>query len=207
MNLRFKIRRILFTALLPLIATSGLGQKPQNVFKWFGFEDTDSFRLTRPLRFYEILCSKTGEHKFSSSFGMIRDKGLQIEILLYGGVDNKTKRQLRNYSGEDGIRTMYESPAETVFFASHDNRIFWQPSDDGGIGFSPFNFPPTNKPGLKVSKIWIDSDNNIYIGTYEGDLYFIKSGGAMSAYDGELDSGRTFQGNERRKAGKTSSNF
>ena len=192
MKLFFDIRRILFTAFFLFIVIISFGQKPQSIFKWFGFEDTDSFRLTKPLRFYDILCSKTGEHKFSSTFGLIRDKGLQIELLLYAGSDNETKRQLRNYAGEDGIKSMFESPAKIVFFAAHDNRIFWQPSDDGGIGFSPFQFPPTDKPDLKVSKIWIDSESDIYIGTCDGDLYYIKRGGAMSAYDGKLDSAGNF---------------
>jgi len=194
MNLRFSIDKIGLTVLFLFNVITCLPQKVQNVFKWFGYEfETDSFRLTKPLRFYEVVCSKTGLHKFSSSFGLIRDNGVEMEILLYTGADNKTKKLTRNYLGEDGIRSICESPSKLVFFVSHDNRIFWQPSDDGGIGFTPFSFPPIDKPNLKVSKIWIDAENSIYLGTYEGDLYFIKRGGIMSPYDGELDSAGNFK--------------
>ena len=179
--------------MLLFFVITGLGQKPLNVFRRFGYAEDDSFRLTKPLRFYEILCSKTGQHKFTSSFGLVRDKGMQIEIIFYTWGDDKTKKLSRNYAGEDSIISMHESTGNIVFFASHDSRIYWQPGDDGGTGFTPFNFPPTNKPNLKVSKIWIDTESNIYIGTYEDNLYFIARGATMSAYDGVLDSAGNFR--------------
>jgi hypothetical protein len=144
-------------------AITVLGQKPLNVFRQFGNAELDSFRLTRPLRFYEILCSKTGQHKFTSSFGLVRDKGMQIEIIFYTWGDDKTKKLSRNYAGEDSIISMHESTGNIVFFASHDSRIYWQPGDDGGTGFTPFNFPPINKPNLKVSKIWIDTETYLKV--------------------------------------------
>ena len=102
MNPHLNINKIGLTLLLLLFVITGLAQKPLNVFRWFGYADVDSFRLTRPLRFYEILCSKTGQHKFTSSFGLIRDKGMQIEIIFYTWGDDKTKKLSRNYAGRQG---------------------------------------------------------------------------------------------------------
>src|SRR5688500_10862763 len=155
MNPHLNINKIGLTLLLLFFVINVLGQKHFNVFRWFGYADVDSFMFTTPLRFYEILCSKTGQHKFTSSFGLIRDKGMQIEIIFYTWGDDKTKKLTRNHVGEDSIRSMFESPGKIVFFATHDSRIFWQPGDDGGAGFSPFNFPPINKSYLMVSKFLI----------------------------------------------------
>src|SRR5687767_4491613 len=189
------LRIILFCVSLVfflLIASFGFGQKTPTVFEWFNFGESDSFRLTKPLRFYEILCSKTGLHRFSSSFGLIRDKGMDMEVIFYTWSGDNSKKLSRNHIGEDSIRTMYEGSNNIVFFASHDNRLFWQPSNDGGCGFTPFNFPPPGKNHLVVSKLWIDAESNIYIGTRNDNFYFIKQGAVMSEYAGGLDSAGNF---------------
>jgi two-component sensor histidine kinase len=191
MNLSPAIYRILFGPLLLLCAVTGRGQKISNEFKFFEFAESDSFRLTKPLRFYETLCSKTGEHKFTSNYGLLRDKGTQIEMILYTG-PNENKKLSRNYIGEDGIRTMYESPGKMVYFVSHENKFFWQPSDYGGYAFAPINISSSDSVKLIISKIWIDPESNIYAGTQNDNFYFIKEGAVMTVYGGQLDSAGNF---------------
>ena len=187
MNLSLTLYRILFIFLTLLCTIIVRGQKISNKFKFFDIQEDDSFRLTKPLRFYEILCSKAGEHKFTSSYGLFRDKGTQLEIILYTGPYTENKKQSRNYLGEDSIRTMYEAPGKMVYFVSQENRIFFQPSTYGGLSFAPIVFPPSNNLRLTVSKIWIDSESNIYIGTKSDNFYFIESGAIPNIYNGELD--------------------
>jgi len=186
---RLQAKKSALTIFFLLLFILGFGQKTPSVFKWFGgSRDFDSFKLTKPLRFYEILCSKTGEHKFTSSFGLLRDKGMEIEIILYSLPGERNNKNFPpNYSGEDSVRSICEGPDKKVYFISNRNRIFWQPSDDGGYGFGPFNFPSSNNQNLVISKIWIDPESNIYLGAND-NFYFIKRGAVMSAYDGKLDS-------------------
>ncbi len=171
----------------------GFGQNGKSVFKHFDFQESDSFALTKSLRFYEVLCSRTGFHKFTSSFGLISDRGTEVEMIIYQGPDGQSKKLIRNYVGEDSIRTLCEGgPNKIVFFVSHDNKILWQFGDEGGQGFAPFRFPPKDKPHLTVTKIWVDNDGNIFIGTRSDNFYFIKNGAILSAYDGVFDSSGNF---------------
>jgi len=72
---------------------------------------------------------------------------MEIEIILYSLPGERNNKNFPpNYSGEDSVRSICEGPDKKVYFISNRNRIFWQPSDDGGmVSVLSISLPPIIK--------------------------------------------------------------
>lgn len=168
------------------------GQPSPDVFKYLSLGKEEGFSLDKPIRFREIYCSMTGLHRFSTNHGLIRDKGMEIELILFSGIDENAKKLYRNYLGEDSIRFMTETPGKQIFFITKDDEILWQPAMDGGFSFAPFVFPDQPAAKMGISSLWADRQNDIYIGTRTGKIYRVRGGAIPGSYDGRLDSNGRF---------------
>ena len=185
-----------YTAILLLAWFFGLkilnSQPAPTVFKYLSLGKEEGFSLDKPIRFREIFCSMTGLHRLSTTHGLIRDKGMEIELILFSGIDENAKKLYRNYLGEDSIRYMTETPGKQIFFVTKDDEILWQPAMDGGFNFAPFVFPEQPAVKMGISSLWADQHNDIYIGTRTGKIYRVRGGAEPGTYDGRLDSNGRF---------------
>jgi two-component sensor histidine kinase len=147
------------------------------------------------IRCYEILCTKGGSIRLTTSIGMWKLKGRQMD---WAGpptgvmTDNITgkKSYVKNFGSmaEDSIRAMAEGPDSIFFYASHDNLLTYSPiSDIPAYGWPPFVFPPKDKPFDRISSLYIDNSGDLFIGTHSDNFYWIKEGANKQSYK-NLDS-------------------
>ena len=188
--------RIQYAAILLLAWFFGLqvlyGQQAPSVFKYLALGEEEGFSPDKPLRFRDILCSRTGLHRFSSTLGLVREKGMEIELILYSGINEDTRKLSRNYLGEDSIRYLTETAGGKIFFVTKDDEILWQPSMDGGFSFAPFVFPGKPAAKMGITALGAGRQNDIYIGTAAGTIYVVRGGAEPGIIDGRLDSSGRF---------------
>ncbi len=137
------------------------------------------------VKFYEILCTKGGSAVITSSGGMWRLKGRQIDgpSVSYSGMPGI--KNFRSYQAEDSLRAMAEGPDSIFFYATYDNLLFYTPnSEQSGIGWPPFLFPPKGEKSDRISSLYIDDVGDLYIGTNEDNFYWIKEGANKKSYIG-----------------------
>ncbi len=145
------------------------------------------------VKFYEILCTKEGSVRLSSSIGLWKLKGHEINgpAIIYTGesTDNITgkKSYLKNFTNpeaEDSIRAMVEGPDSIFFYATQSNNLYYTPNGDlQGIGWPPFIFPPKGAPfNSRVSTLFIDNTGDLYIGTQDDNFYRIKEGANKESF-------------------------
>ena len=138
---------------------------------------------------YELYTTIEGVTHLTSSFGEWRIRGRHIDGPSIGtGVmyDDKGKPihqsiKMRNYTAEDSIRGMAQGPDSIFYFVAHDNFFLFRPDGKvGGWGWPPFNFPKTSN----ISKIWIDSESDLFAGTVADNFFIIKNGGKKNSWFG-----------------------
>jgi hypothetical protein len=137
------------------------------------------------VRCYELLCTKGGNAVISSSIGMWKLKGRQIDgpSVSYSGMPGI--KNFRSYQAEDSLRAMAEGPDSIFFYATHDNLLFYTyNADQGGIGWPPFLFPPKGEKTDRISSLYIDNVGDLYIGMHRDNFYWIKEGANKKSFKG-----------------------
>ncbi|HEY6977130.1 MAG TPA: histidine kinase, partial [Chitinophagaceae bacterium] len=152
------------------------------LFKQFAFDSMG-------IKLYELYTTKEGVTHVTSSIGIWKLKGHQFDGpevgtgIMYDSKGNPEHQniKMRNYLAEDSIRSMAQGPDSIFYFVAHDNFFLWRPNGEvGGWGWPPFIFPKTSP----VSKIWIDNDDNLFVGTVKDNFYFIEKGAKKSSLFG-----------------------
>ncbi len=139
-----------------------------------------------------------GTTLITSSVGLWRMYGRELtsgEVISGIILDDKGRPmykniKIRSYTAEDSIRDVVQGKDSIVYFVTHDNRFLVRPNGTvGGFAWAPFNFPKTSS----VTRIWIDSENNLFAGTKSDNFYLIKKAAQKKAlwgieFDGDKDS-------------------
>ena len=177
--------RLFFGLAFTILATVNVFAQKDPLFKKMAELD----RLG--IRFYEILCTKEGSVRLTSSIGMWQLKGHQMDgpafVINDEITDNKTGRKsfiknLRSYLAEDSVRAMTEGPDSIFFYATHDNMLFYTPNGEPGVGWPSFVFPPKGKPFDRISSLYIDNSGDLFIGTNADNFYWIKEGANKQSF-------------------------
>ena len=181
MNLKSLLKRI--SLIITCVFVYQKTNSQESLFKSFPF---DSMGIVP----YQLYTTIEGVTHMTSSIGIWKLKGHQFDgpAVSNGRLyDSKGRQQrqtvkIRNYLAEDSIRGMAQGGQDSVFyFVAHDNFFLWRPNGEfGGWGWPYFNFPKT----IPVSKIWIDDDNNLFVGTMRDNFYLIKNAAKKEAWKG-----------------------
>jgi anti-sigma regulatory factor (Ser/Thr protein kinase) len=177
------IKTILLPVLMAFFAGNSYSQSTHELFQKLPLD-------TMGVRCYEILCTKGGSVRLTTSIGMWKLKGRQMD---WSGpptgemTDNITGKKSfmkdPRSMAEDSIRAMAEGPDSIFFYASHDNLLTYSPiSDIPALGWPPFVFPPKGKPFDRVSCLYIDNSGDLFIGTHADNFYWIKEGANKQSY-------------------------
>ena len=141
--------RLFFGLAFTILATVNVFAQKDPLFKKMAELD----RLG--IRFYEILCTKEGSVRLTSSIGMWQLKGHQMDgpafVINDEITDNKTGRKsfiknLRSYLAEDSVRAMTEGP-DSIFFMLHMIICFSiRPMESQGLDGRHLFFLPRANP-------------------------------------------------------------
>lgn len=180
----YSSKHILLYVLNALIAGNMYSQAGHPLFKKIPLDSMG-------VRCYEMLCAKDGSLLLTSSIGIWRLQGREVDgpSVGYSGeiTDNATGKKnfiknFRNYNAEDSIRAMAEGLDSIFFYATHDNIISYSTDGMPGVGWPPFVFPPKGKPFDTVSSLYIDNDGDLFIGTRADNFYRIQEGANKQSY-------------------------
>ena len=163
-----------FVVLVVLIAFETDAQTEKGLFKMI---PTDAAPTTKPMRSYEVLCTKNGSIFSSSTVGLIESAGLIRFYPSYLSVDEESKNVSRSYKAEDSIKSFCEGLENSIFFVTHDNEIICFPYDRNIESWTPsFDFPDNKRSDIIISKIWADDGGNLFIGTQKNNFYVVEKG-------------------------------
>jgi len=141
------------------------------------------------IRLYEILPAKGGFMRLSTSAGIIILK--HERMLMFP--ENKTNRNIkanekainnyRDYETEDSIRAMAETQDGTFYFATNSNNIVYiENSAQRGFKYPPYVFSPKGVHFSGISKLYIDNNKDLFIGTKSDNFYYIKDGANTESF-------------------------
>jgi len=181
--------KLIITAIILFAQLETIGQK-KVVFKKVPLDSLG-------IKTYEVFPTIEGAALITSSIGLWRMKGSNLTSPEFtNGVitDEKGRPQfqnikLRSFTAEDSIRSVAQGKDSTVYFVTHDNRFLIRfNGTSGGFGWAPFNFPKARS----VTRIWIDGESNLFVGTLD-NFYFIKKAARKQSFwgvefDGDKDS-------------------
>lgn len=125
--------------------------------------------------YYELLVSKKGELLATTSFIFCTLKGDELNFFWMEKEKKYGIRHEKNIfpeSEQDTIKTFAESKNGFIFFATHDNQILYEDSSGEKCDFPPF-YNPVQARSQTISKLWVEADDNLFIGTRDAAFYFI----------------------------------
>jgi hypothetical protein len=70
----------------------------------------------KPMRYYEVLCTKKGTIFITSTYGLIVSDGYISFNPSYLTIDDDSKSISRSYKAEDSIKSFCEGAENSVFF-------------------------------------------------------------------------------------------
>lgn len=201
--MKSKICQYLLPFFVVLISFETDAQTENSLFKMI---PADRAPTTKPMRYYEVLCTKKGTVFISSTVGLIEDAGMMWSYPSYVAVNDEKKNIVRSYRAEDSIKSFCEGIGNCIFFVTHDNKIIWFPYDKNvGSWIPSFHFPP-DQPDITVSKIWSDGEGTLFIGTERNSFYLVKDGANQenfpTTWDEVSDLGETEMGTRELKSVK-----
>jgi hypothetical protein len=166
---RFFLRQLFWGLGFLLFSINGFAQQ-KAVFEKLPF---DSFGI----RSYQILPTTGGGVRLISSLGFWIIKGRDASGVSVTSEDNTAKNYRVKAQSEDSIRAMAEGPDSVLFFATHDNLVFWTTNSEVlSVLYPTFSFPPKGETVDKISSMYIDRNSDLFIGTQTNNFYYIKQG-------------------------------
>jgi len=147
------------------------GQKKGKIFQSYKIEDWG------PVNYYELLLIEGGSWLVTTSYNFCIVRGDEFNFFIlekdkkYG---TKNEKNIFPENPDDTIKTFAYSKDGYLFFVTHDNQIVFDEVKTGRCDLPPFYFPPKGEVPKDISKIWIDEEENLYVGTTEGACYFVR---------------------------------
>ena len=142
-------------------------------------------------RFGEIMIAKDGSKYISASelfFADIMYSGFRTFGGDFMGCNHAIKKSKEEHT-KDPIRFMTESSDGNIFYVTPESQITYFNKIAGSIGICdipPFYFPIKGDSPKKITKIWFDGDDNLYIGV-TGEAFYIVP---LAGTDRSLDTSR-----------------
>ncbi len=171
---------ILVIIFLFTVEQSVSGQLIKRLFKPYIMQEIPD------MEFDEILASRDGYVLISISeatFAMINGGNFAAFTIGLDRQDYGIKNLKEIFTGKP-IKTITESSDHVKYFSTFENQItYFHNLEEGICDLPPFYFPPRGEPAKEITRLWFDTENNLFIGVTSNEFYFVKGAGNKEVLD------------------------
>jgi hypothetical protein len=157
-------------------------QTPKTLFRSYRFPDVPDNK------FGEILVAGNDQVFVSSSdFSFLLITGGNVGVFTFG-LDNQDYgiKNLESVFSGSPIKTITGWKQGNIFFSTAKNQITYFRNNNDELDYCdipPFYFPIKGDGPKEITKLWTDSENNLFIGVIEGAFYMVAKAGDKNFLD------------------------
>ena len=176
------LKWLILFPLLVLAHFTTYGQTPKTLFRSYRFPDVPDNR------FGEILVAGNDQVFVSSSdFSFLLITGGNVGVFTFG-LDNQDYgiKNLESVFSGTPIKTITDWKDGNIFFSTAKNQVTYFRNNNDELDYCdipPFYFPIKGDSPKEITKLWTDSENDLFIGVTDGAFYRVVKAGDKNVLD------------------------